>query len=298
MQCKNERAWRDRPTLDSDHGPMLAPDGQDAPVVPAQGDDAAADASGVVNRRGNAHTAATGSDLLFTFKSLRQRTSFMKAKAAAMHASAGAIAVDNEDDEDESSARDAAARLDVPLVDAPLQVLREGWLLKQSKKLKMWQKRFFVLDSAALYWAKTPHDVPDGFFPIRKCQFLPLEDSGYTHVRTRARTRGHTHTHTRTHTRAHTHIHAHTHTRILPIRKCQFLALEDSGCGAYVYVYPYACMHACMHACAYVFIYVCVYVCGHVFMHVCKTLNPKPCMNTMWNTGFRVFGTTAPLDWW
>ena len=82
MQCKNERAWRDRPTLDSDHGPMLAPDGQDAPVVPAQGDDAAADASGVVNRRGNAHTAATGSDLLFTFKSLRQRTSFMKAKAA------------------------------------------------------------------------------------------------------------------------------------------------------------------------------------------------------------------------
>ena len=223
MQCKNERAWRNRPTLDSDHGPMLAPDGQDAPVVPAQGDDAAADASGVVNRRGNAHTAATGSDLLFTFKSLRQRTSFMKAKAAAMHASAGAIAVDNEDDEDESSARDAAARLDVPLVDAPLQVLREGWLLKQSKKLKMWQKRFFVLDSAALYWAKTPHDVPDGFFPIRKCQFL---------------------------------------------------ALEDSGCGAYVYVYPYACMHACMHACAYVFIYVCVYVCMCAGMYACMYVKP------------------------
>jgi hypothetical protein len=33
-----------------------------------------------------------------------------------------------------------------------VQVLREGWLLKQSKKLKMWQKRYFVLDSVALYW--------------------------------------------------------------------------------------------------------------------------------------------------
>ena len=32
-------------------------------------------------------------------------------------------------------------------------MLREGWLLKQSKKLKMWQKRYFVLDSVALYWS-------------------------------------------------------------------------------------------------------------------------------------------------
>ena len=274
MQCKNERAWRDRPTLDSDHGPMLAPDGQDAPVVPAQGDDAAADASGVVNRRGNAHTAATGSDLLFTFKSLRQRTSFMKAKAAAMHASAGAIAVDNEDDEDESSARDAAARLDVPLVDAPLQVLREGWLLKQSKKLQMWQKRFFVLDSAALYWAKTPHDVPDGFFPIRKCQFLPLEDSGYTHVRTRARAHARTHTHTHTHTRARTHTHTCTYTYTYSPHPQVPVPRPGRQRVRSIRVCVSVCMHACMHACAYVFIYVCVYVCMCAGMYACMYVKP------------------------
>ena len=265
MQCKNERAGRNRPTLDSDHGPMLAPDGQDAPVVPAQGDDAAADASGVVNRRGNAHTAATGSDLLFTFKSLRQRTSFMKAKAAAMHASAGAIAVDNEDDEDESSARDAAARLDVPLVDAPLQVLREGWLLKQSKKLKMWQKRFFVLDSAALNWAKTPHDVPDGFFPIRKCQFLPLEDSGYTHVRTRARTHARTHTHTHTHTYMHIHIHVFS-----PSASASSSPWKTAGAEhTCMCIRMHACMHACMHVRMYLYTYVCMCVCVRACMHAC-----------------------------
>ena len=230
--------------MDSDHGPMLAPDGQDDPHVPAQGDDAAADASGVVNRRGNAHAAASGSDLLFTFKSLRQRTSFMKAKAAAMHASAGAIAVDNEDDEDESSARDAAARLDVPLVDAPLQVLREGWLLKQSKKLKMWQKRFFVLDSAAMYWAKTPHDVPDGFFPIRKCQFLALEDSGYMHIHIHM----HMHMHIHIHTCMRTCIHAHTHPHVFsPSESSSSSAWKTAGADIRVCVS--ACMHACMYVC-------------------------------------------------
>ena len=38
-----------------------------------------------------------------------------------------------------------------------VQVLREGWLLKQSKTLKMWQKRYFVLDSVALYWYPITH---------------------------------------------------------------------------------------------------------------------------------------------
>ena len=105
----------------------------------------------------------------------------MKAKAAAMHAKEG-IAVDNEDEDDENSQSrepdSTMSRNKIPLEDAPLEVLREGWLLKQSKTLKVWQKKYFVLDSVALYWAKSPHDVPDGFYPIRKCQFLLQGESG------------------------------------------------------------------------------------------------------------------------
>ena len=55
--------------------------------------------------------------------------------------------------------------------DQPLEVLKEGWLLKQSKKLKKWQKRYFVLDNVALYYCRSPTSVPDGFFAIRRCQF-------------------------------------------------------------------------------------------------------------------------------
>jgi len=55
--------------------------------------------------------------------------------------------------------------------DAKLEVLKEGWLLKQSKKLKKWQKRYFVLDQVALYYCRNPTSVPDGFFAIRRCQF-------------------------------------------------------------------------------------------------------------------------------
>lgn len=54
--------------------------------------------------------------------------------------------------------------------DQPLEVLKEGWLLKQSKKLKKWQKRYFVLDNVALYYCRSPTSVPDGFFAIRRCQ--------------------------------------------------------------------------------------------------------------------------------
>ena len=50
-------------------------------------------------------------------------------------------------------------------------MLKEGWLLKQSKKLKKWQKRYFVLDNVALYYCRSPTSVPDGFFAIRRCQF-------------------------------------------------------------------------------------------------------------------------------
>mmetsp|Transcript_8728 Transcript_8728/g.20024 ORF Transcript_8728/g.20024 Transcript_8728/m.20024 type:complete len:1539 (+) Transcript_8728:166-4782(+) len=55
--------------------------------------------------------------------------------------------------------------------DIPLAVIKEGWLLKQSKKLKKWQKRYFVLDNVALYYCRSPTSVPDGFFAIRRCQF-------------------------------------------------------------------------------------------------------------------------------
>lgn len=55
--------------------------------------------------------------------------------------------------------------------DIPLKSIKEGWLLKQSKKLKTWQKRYFILDNVALYYCKSPTSVPDGFFVIRKCQF-------------------------------------------------------------------------------------------------------------------------------
>ena len=47
-------------------------------------------------------------------------------------------------------------------------MLKEGWLLKQSKKLKKWQKRYFVLDNVALYYCRSPTSVPDGFFAIRR----------------------------------------------------------------------------------------------------------------------------------
>lgn len=106
----------------------------------------------------------------------------MKAKAAAMHAREG-IAVDDDEEDENLSAIQAdnsmsRKKVVVPVEDAPLEVLREGWLLKQSKALKVWQKKYFVLDSVALYWAKSPHDVPDGFFPIRKCQFLLKSENG------------------------------------------------------------------------------------------------------------------------
>jgi len=144
-------------------------------------------AIGFVNRRGASRNALNPEHHIFTFQSLRKRTSFMKAKAAAMHAKGGVIAVDNGLDECDRAShgaaatctlRPAASRATEPLYDAQLMVLREGWLLKQSKTLKMWQKKYFVLDSVALYWAKSPHDVPDGFYPIRNCQFLQQAESG------------------------------------------------------------------------------------------------------------------------
>jgi len=55
--------------------------------------------------------------------------------------------------------------------DPPLEVIKEGWLFKQSKKLKKWQKRYFVLDNVALYYCRSPTSIPDGFFAIRRCQF-------------------------------------------------------------------------------------------------------------------------------
>jgi len=73
---------------------------------------------------------------------------------------------------DRSAGKQGVARDAVSLEpDLPLQVLKEGWLLKQSKKLKKWQKRYFVLDNVALYYCRSPTSVPDGFFAIRRCQF-------------------------------------------------------------------------------------------------------------------------------
>ena len=40
----------------------------------------------------------------------------------------------------------------MPVEDEGLEVLREGWLLKRSNTLKLWHKKYCVLDSVALYW--------------------------------------------------------------------------------------------------------------------------------------------------
>ena len=130
---------------------------------------------GFVNRRGIKGNAEEGA---FTFQSLRKRTAFMKAKAAAMHAQTGVIAVGDDDEDSDAESAFGDGDADLPTEDGMLAVLIEGWLLKQSKTLKMWVKRYFVLDPVALYWAKSPHDVPDGFYPVRKCQFLSGGEAG------------------------------------------------------------------------------------------------------------------------
>ena len=108
------------------------------------------------------------------------RTSFMKAKAAAMHAKGGVIAVDNGLDECDREAHGAAAtctlrpagsRANEPLCDAQLMV------------------------RAPTHTQKT-------------------HTHAHTHTRTHthSHTDKHTHTHTHTHTHKHTHTHTHTHT--------------------------------------------------------------------------------------
>ena len=79
--------------------------------------------AGVVNRRGNKNAPPPELEI-FTFQSLRKRTSFMKAKAAGMHTRMGVIAVDNvEEDLLEGGSQTAPPNADkVPLNDASLQV--------------------------------------------------------------------------------------------------------------------------------------------------------------------------------
>jgi hypothetical protein len=95
-------------------------------ATPTDFEEDSAHKAGVVNRRGNKNAPHPELEI-FTFQSLRKRTSFMKAKAAGMHARMGVIAVDNgEEDLLQGGSQAALPNADkVPLNDASLQVHAE-----------------------------------------------------------------------------------------------------------------------------------------------------------------------------